>query len=205
MSWTTKRSIPMAIFAVTFLISFFAYYLDVPLLSSLERSMMDWVLVILTFAIGTGLLNLSLLHGRRIIARNQRFPMSIVIFCALVFMFIACMMSSADRGYWYGYVYTALATAMLGFTAFYNYTAIYRAFRIRNLDALLFAVAAILLIMMYAPIYELLWSGSVDIANWILAVPNLGASRGVILGIAIGMLALAVRILLGYERPYGGT
>lgn len=204
MSWVTRKEIPMAIFAITFLISCFAYYLQVPLLGEVQKGLMDWVLVVVTFAIGTGLASLALFHGGRIKQKSKGYPMSIVIFAALVFMFIACVVSAEARGYWYGDVYTALATAMLSFTAFYNYTAIYRAFKIRNSDAAVFAVAAILLIMLYAPIYELAWPASAQIASWLLDVPSMGAHRGVIIGVAVGILALAVRILLGYERPYGG-
>jgi hypothetical protein len=32
----------------------------------------------------------------------------------------------------------------------------------------------------------------------------MGASRGIIIGVAIGTIAIAIRVLLGYERAYTG-
>jgi hypothetical protein len=32
----------------------------------------------------------------------------------------------------------------------------------------------------------------------------MGASRGIVIGVAIGTIAIAVRILLGYEKAYTG-
>ncbi|GAH30852.1 unnamed protein product, partial [marine sediment metagenome] len=44
--------------------------------------------------------------------------------------------------------------------------------------------------------------------NWIFDVPNTATMRGVMMGAALGAIALAVRTLMGIERGYlrgGGT
>jgi hypothetical protein len=58
--------------------------------------------------------------------------------------------------------------------------------------------------MLYAPIFEIILPQTATVANWILDVPNMGASRGVIIGVALGTIAIAIRVLLGYERAYTG-
>lgn len=43
-----------------------------------------------------------------------------------------------------------------------------------------------------------------SIRDWILRVPALGGARGLLLGIALGVITTGIRILLGTDRPYGG-
>jgi len=40
--------------------------------------------------------------------------------------------------------------------------------------------------------------------NWILSVPAVGGARGILLGMAMGIIATGIRILMGIDRPYGG-
>lgn len=40
--------------------------------------------------------------------------------------------------------------------------------------------------------------------NWILSVPAVGGARGILLGMALGIVATGIRILMGADRPYGG-
>lgn len=40
--------------------------------------------------------------------------------------------------------------------------------------------------------------------NWILSVPAVGGARGILLGMALGIVATGIRILMGTDRPYGG-
>lgn len=43
-----------------------------------------------------------------------------------------------------------------------------------------------------------------SIRNWILSVPAVGGARGIVLGMAMGIIATGIRILMGTDRPYGG-
>lgn len=41
-----------------------------------------------------------------------------------------------------------------------------------------------------------------DIAGWIMNVPQLAAKRGIFIGVALGSIAMSMRIILGIERGY---
>ena len=43
-----------------------------------------------------------------------------------------------------------------------------------------------------------------SIRNWVLSVPTVGGTRGIVLGMAMGIIATGIRILMGTDRPYGG-
>ena len=204
MSWVRRREIPLIIFAVTFLISLLQYYLAVPFLSEVNTEMTNWVLIMSTFALGTGLIALCIYHGKIIMQKKSGYFVSIILFISMLMLFISYYAAPSFADYLYNEIYTPLSIAIICFTAFYNYTAIYRAFRVRNIDAAVFAFAAVFLMMLYAPIFEIILPQTATVANWILDVPNMGASRGVIIGVALGTIAIAIRVLLGYERAYTG-
>ena len=42
----------------------------------------------------------------------------------------------------------------------------------------------------------------IPIGDWIFSVPNMATMRAVIIGNALGAIALAMRVLLGKERGY---
>lgn len=204
MSWVRRREIPLAIFAVTFLISLLQYYLNIPFLVEANTELSNWVLIMSTFALGTGLIALCIYHGKIIMQKRKGYFVSIILFFAMLMLFISYYFASNFADYLYNEIYTPLSIAIICFTAFYNYTAIYRAFKIRNLDAAVFAFAAVFLMMLYAPIFEIILPQTATVASWILDVPNMGASRGVIIGVAIGTITIAIRVLLGYEKAYTG-
>ena len=42
------------------------------------------------------------------------------------------------------------------------------------------------------------------ISQWLMATPNLAARRGILLGVSLGAIATALRIIFGIERSYLG-
>jgi len=178
-SFLRDKRVPLAVFVTTFLIACFGTYFDIPGLPVVYSGLFDWVLIMTTFAF-----------------------MSFVGFAAIIMMTFAFFYSIDTRDLLYGNIYTALATAVLGFTSFVQYTALFRAFRVRNTDALIFAVAALMAIMLYAPIFEYISPFSAQIGNWIMEVPSSGTNKGIIIGVAIGTIALAIRSVTGKETGY---
>jgi hypothetical protein len=202
MSFLRDKRIPLAVFALTFLIAVFGTYLDLPVYPVVYQGLFNWVLIMTTFAIGMGVISLFLYHYHKINRRETRYPLSFIVFLFTIVMAVACFYSEDTRGYWYGTIYVALSTAVLGFTSFTQYTALFRAFRVRNIEALIFAISAVLAIMIYAPIFEYWSPFSAVVGNWFMNVPSSGANKGIILGVAIGTIALGVRSLIGKESSY---
>jgi hypothetical protein len=99
-------------------------------------------------------------------------------------------------------VQTPLGGTMYSILAFFITSAAFRAFRARNLEASIVLVAGTIMVMGNAPLITNALPFIADISLWIRQVPNLATMRGVMIGGALGSIALAVRTLMGIERGY---
>jgi hypothetical protein len=114
----------------------------------------------------------------------------------------------------YEYIFKPLVATMFGLLGFYVATASYRAFRARNLEATLLLATAFIILLGRTFVGQLLtgWlPPSLQflhipvLANWIMAVPNQAGNRAIMIGIALGVVSLSLRVMLGIERSYLGS
>jgi hypothetical protein len=93
---------------------------------------------------------------------------------------------------------------MFSLLAFFIASAAFRAFRARNVEATLLLVTAIVMMIGRVSIGEYMWKGFPAVTEWLLDVPNLAAKRAVALGIGLGAISTALKIILGIDRSYLG-
>jgi hypothetical protein len=91
---------------------------------------------------------------------------------------------------------------MYSILAFFITSAAFRAFRARNVESSIVLVAGTIMVMSNAPLLTNYLPFIADIALWIRSYPNMATFRGVMIGAALGSMALAVRTLMGIERGY---
>jgi len=95
-----------------------------------------------------------------------------------------------------------LQSTMFALLAFFISSASYRAFRARNLLASLLLIAALIVMLRFTPGP---WGDLISkTSTWVMNVPNLAAQRAIIIGIGLGMVATALKVILGIERGYMG-
>lgn len=75
--------------------------------------------------------------------------------------------------------------------------------RLNMMSAVFIAVVLVLLIGAI-PAVSSRFDLVTQIRDWILQVPTVGGARGILLGVALGIIATGIRILMGTDRPYGG-
>lgn len=124
----------------------------------------------------------------------------------------------------YKYMIIPLQATMFATLAFFIFSAAYRAFRIRNLAATLLLCAACLVMLGNVPLGGSIWRGLspllhllfprtspetllqlepfARIKDWLMAIPQAAAGRGIGIGLALGGIAISLRIILGIERTY---
>jgi hypothetical protein len=124
----------------------------------------------------------------------------------------------------YTYMIIPLQSTMFASLAFFIVSAAYRAFRVRNFSATLLLIAACLVMVGNVPLGSEIWQGigrlvhlvapNIDFAafaqlegfakvkDWLMSVPQAAANRGIGIGLALGGIAMSLRIILGIERTY---
>ena len=103
----------------------------------------------------------------------------------------------------FDYVMIPILSTMFALLAFFIASAAYRAFRARNFMATLLLLAALLVMSRFNP-----WIPGAEYvakaSTWLMNVPNLAAQRAIVMGIGLGVIATALKVILGIERGYMG-
>lgn len=105
------------------------------------------------------------------------------------------------------YVMMPILATMFSLLAFFIASAAYRAFRARNLLASLLLIAALIVMLRfnpYMPFPDLVVPFFSKLSNWLMNVPNLAAQRAIVIGVGLGIVATALKVILGIERGYMG-
>jgi hypothetical protein len=105
----------------------------------------------------------------------------------------------------YDHVFAPCNATMFALLAFFVASAAFRAFRARNVESALLLGAAIIIMIGNMPMGRAIWADLPDIKDWILAVPNNGSRRAIIMGAAVGAIATSLRVVLGLERSHLGS
>lgn len=114
----------------------------------------------------------------------------------------------------YQSMFTPLQATMYALLAFFVASASYRAFRAKSPEATILLATAFVILLGRTPAgtYATDWLPSwlsffhiPNLANWIMAVPNLAGQRAIMIGISLGVIAMSLRVILGVERTYLGA
>ena len=202
--------IPLLITAFCALLQVIPYYLNIPVIDSASATMREWMLLVVNMAVFVGVISLGQVHGKKIQRRGENWPYSVVLIVFMVLMAIVGFpleslglgFKNAQYLFMFNNILNPLGGTMYSILAFFITSAAYRAFRARNWEASFVLVSGIIVVMSNAPLFTSSLPFLVTWKDWIFDVPNTATGRGVMIGAALGAIALAVRTLMGIERGY---
>jgi hypothetical protein len=173
-----------------------------------QSVMLDWANVVYAFALVLGSVSLWTAHQKKVTTRAPGWIYSVVTLASLAFVTIWGCVQGVEEGTavnaFYNTVNAPLASTMFALLAFFIASAAFRAFRARNAEATLLLVTAIVMMIGRVSIGEYLWPGFPKVTEWLLDVPNLAAKRAVAIGVGLGAISTALKIILGIDRSYLG-
>jgi len=175
---------------------------------TINAKLLEWATAVYAFALILGSISLWNTHARKIRLKSDGWPYSIVTLVALVVVTALGVGQGVGEGTLvsriYNMVNSPLASTMFALLAFFIASAAFRAFRARNVEATLLLVTAVLMMIGRVSIGEFIWKGFPGFTEWLLDVPNLAAKRAIAIGVGLGAVSIALKIILGIERGYLG-
>ena len=166
--------------------------------------LVSWAAIITAFALFLGFANVISVHWSRI--RTQK-PGTIYSVVLLLSLFGTLLMGlggplSVNSQFIFDFILQPLEATFFALLALFMASAAFRAFRVRNLESFFFVLFALIVLLGQVPVSIYLWPEFPVIKDWILSVPTLAGTRGILLGVALGVIATGLRVLTGADRPY---
>ena len=213
MSQVYKRELVFIVTGIVALVMMLEYFFgkNIPGLSGATGAaaqLQVWALIIQLMAIGLGAINLVQVHYRQISRKTNMAPYSavfMVTFAILLLLGLYKLVTGVEPSpytWLFAYAYTSLGATLYAITGFYIFSAAYRAFRARNIDAAILLVGGIFVLLANAPIGEVIWSGFPLVGNWFNNVGQIPGMRTFTVVGALGLLAFGFRALIGKERGF---
>jgi hypothetical protein len=175
---------------------------------AVNNKLLEWTLVVYAFALILGSFSLWNSHARKVKARAEGWAFSLVTMGSLVAITALGVWKGVGEGSPVGTIYNTvnspLASTMFALLAFVIASAAFRAFRARSVEATLLLITAIVMMVGRVSIGPIISPHLPGITEWLLDVPNLAAKRAIALGVGLGAVSTALKIILGIERSYLG-
>lgn len=194
----------------------------------------EWFNVLAAIAFVLGAANLAKVHLEKLSSRSAGWGYSVIVLAAFAAtMFVGLLKvgvhplataptvafsgeKDADGGaFWWAYAYamSPITSTMFALLAFFVASAAFRAFRAKNTEAALLLVTAFIVLLgrTFAGVVLTGWMPESlsflrleNLATTILEVFATAGNRAILIGIAIGVAATSLKIMLGIDRSYLG-
>jgi hypothetical protein len=211
-----KRQFPLALVFIFGIAMIIQYFIPHEKSEWVNAFLMDWMMIIGVFALALGIWSLIKVSWDKVQHRKPNWQYALVtlggLFLMILFGFDYFRHFSTAVGsdnymyvHFYQYIVIPIQATMFSLLAFFIASAAYRAFRARSLLASLLLIAALVIMLRFNPLLGTTFQGIMeDFSVWLLNVPNLAAKRAIVIGVGLGMVATALKVILGIERAYLG-
>ncbi len=211
-----RRTLPLAI---TFIVGLMVIINSAIIAPGFNKFIQDYVIRSVTvstaWAVALGAFNLMRVHGNRISRKREGWINSIVLIASFSLLMVLGVFLQKGQNdplylFFYNNLNVPLNSTMFAVLCFYIASAAYRAFRVRNVEATVLLLSAVIVMLGSVPIGKIIFDGFGAnhifgipwMKSWIMDQANTSVVRGLTLGITLGSLAQATRNLLGIERGY---
>jgi len=198
-----KRLLPLIVSALSGLLVLAAMFL-VPQGGAILSAVLNWVITIASVALLVAIASLVLTHLRFIAKGKKGFLLNIVLVISFITTLALGILLGVDDPIFLrfvGAIIRPIETALLGLVALVMMSAAMKIFDERGWSALTvsFGVSAILFLILGLGFLQNLNIPMLnEVIRFVEALPMIGA-RGLLIGIGIGLLMMAFRVLFGME------
>ena len=182
------------------------YFIKTNATSAVYTTLLDYYQIIFAVSMIVGGVGLLKQHSLKVQRSSQQRGYSLITIAAILFMVIAAVIFGTASTSPYQWAFNNLQAPMQATTfsllAFFVASAAYRGFRVKSIPAFVLALAAVIVLVGKSGFGEMVSQQLPAIAGWVLNNPSTAAKRGILIGVGIGSVATALRVILGIERSY---
>jgi hypothetical protein len=228
-----KRTVPLLITAAGGFILILAYFLHPTKEWSNEANIWFNILAAIAFVLGGG--SLLKIHLKKMSDRAPGWAYSAITLAAFLTTLTVGLLKvgvppseqfpdhawsgmyrhqGSPFWFFYEFAFRPLTATMFAMLAFYVASAAFRAFRAKNIEAILLLGTAFIILLgrTFAGVIltdwlpdELAFLKIDNLTVWIMKVFNTAGSRAIMIGIALGIASTSLKVLLGVDRSYLGS
>jgi len=204
-----RRSLPLLRVGAFGFAMLIQYFTPLPLARAMYGRVLEWMQVIFAAGLVLGGMNYAQTHLRKVSrgGSGDRLYSALAI-SALGLMLAAGFVGGIERGSLFAWLFNnvqvPLQQTVFSLLAFFVASAAFRGFRARSVEAGLLLGVALLVMIGRIPVGEMMGVGLPEAARWLVDVPAVAAKRGILIGIGLGSVAVALRVMLGIERAWLG-
>jgi len=203
-----RRTIPIIITFLVGMIMIGQWFLQVASISELATSIQQWGIILAAFSMGLGSVNIIIRNVRRIRRREGTDWLYAIWLLFIFFLFSIVGIGFGSTSPQYTYIFNTILQPLSGTmypaSLFFLASAIYRTFRARSSQAIIFVIVGAIMLLANAPMMGAFIPPIIPLKSWIMDVEVTAAYRAILLGIGLGTIVLGFRVLFGLETAHLG-
>jgi hypothetical protein len=184
------------------------YFIQIPILQELRATILNWALILTAVVLLVGILNLLLVHLKKIRTEDKNAIYSLFLIIALSVTFVIALIFGPDSAwsvFIYEHILLPVETSLIALLAVVLVYAVARIFwRGVTLFNLVFAATVLFMLAVPALLSWISLPWLSQLQNLVTQIPALAGSRAILMGVALGVIATGLRVLIGADRPYEG-
>lgn len=201
-----QTRIPLFICLVSGVIMFAQYFSSHPTARLIYENILEWWQIIFAFTLFVGVaafIRTSLGNIRR---KRKETPYRMVSLAGLALMPLLAIIGGTkiDSPFLWTFenMIAPMQATVFSLLAFFVASASYRGFRARSIPATILLLTALIVLIGRIPVAELISESFPKLTFWIQNYPSMSARRAILIGIGLGSMTTALRVILGIERTY---
>jgi hypothetical protein len=201
-----RRGLPIAITVITGLFALVALFLRGPIGSYLPY-VLDLAILLMAAGVLLALTFLIIKQVNKIWQAPGKSVPSMVLVLAFAVTLVTGLVFGVENpvyNRWVGAIQSPLQASLLGLSALVMASAALKLFQRKGIDSLSvsFTLSAVFFLLLGMNISRLVINPQLDAVLLTLSQLPLIGTRGLLIGISLGALLVALRIIFGIERPF---
>jgi hypothetical protein len=208
-----KSVIPAAIAIGVGIVTLLGFFFTSGQIVALRLIFTDWAVIVGALAVLLGLGNLMTVHARRIDQQAPGWVYSLLTALAAIGTLAIGLFESLRSGgpvlaqqdtvthLLFQGVVVASQAALASLAMFFLVAAAVRMLKTKPSGwSVFFLIVVVISLIAWIPFPGLGLAN--QFRDWLISVPAAAGARGILLGVALGTIAIGLRVLTGMERPY---